>query len=61
MNNNSVEIVIRDCGRVGWLGIVMRGKYELYRTGIHYPQAMNAFYKCCQWMDDNEDVVGAQP
>ena len=39
------DIILRDCGSVGWLALIIEEGAEVYRTGIHYPTATEALEK----------------
>jgi hypothetical protein len=49
-----MDIILRDCGRVGWLGIIEQDGKELYRTGSHWPNPTAAYERVCRWLDDKE-------
>ena len=52
------DIILRDCGRVGWLGIIEQDGKEVYRTGKHhssYLTAMDAITLKMNSEDDHED------
>lgn len=55
MNTKDCDIILRDCGKVGWLGILKDplGR-EIYRTGNHQPTAGEALAKVKAW-------IGEQP
>jgi len=42
------ELIQRDCGTVGWLGVikVADSGQELYRTGVHCKTPLEAFERC---------------
>ena len=52
---NRYDIVLRNCGAVGWLGI-LRDEFgnELYRTGKHYPFAVDALQRVQDWIVEQE-------
>lgn len=37
------DIIVRDCGAVGFLGILTVNEVEIYRTGVHFDTAIKAF------------------
>jgi hypothetical protein len=48
------DIILRDCGSVGWLGVVERRGKELYRTGKHHPFAVDALEAVQEWLSNLE-------
>lgn len=46
-----MEIILRHCGRVGWIGIIIAGGKETYRTGIHYPSTQEALDQVRKFME----------
>jgi hypothetical protein len=44
-----MDINIRDCGRVGYLGIIAMVGREIYRTGEHHPTAAAALQAVEKW------------
>lgn len=45
-----MDIILRDCGRVGWLGIVMVNGSETYRTGKHHLNKESVLYAVDSWL-----------
>ena len=48
------QIVLTDCGKVGWLGMYMLDGRELYRTGAHQCDEFAAMLRVIEWAADNE-------
>lgn len=58
--NENVDIVLRYCGRIGWLGLVMNretGK-EMYRTGAHHTTDLLALDLCKSFVNVSVAVEG---
>lgn len=45
------DIILRDCGRVGWLPIIERDGKEIYR-GEHQDSAHRAMMMAEEWLDE---------
>ena len=46
------DIVLRYCGSVGWLGIIINEKgEESYRTGRHHKNRAMALRRCDEWLE----------
>lgn len=50
MDRSPYKIVLRDCGSVGHLGIVLKNGKEVYRTGKHWPTPEEASRKCIEML-----------
>ena len=48
------DIILRQCGPVGWLGIQMKDGEELYRTGRHFMFAVDALDAVQDWISDHQ-------
>lgn len=48
------DIILRDCGSVGWLGIVKdENGNEVYRTGKHHPSHLIALAATMGWLEEH--------
>lgn len=45
------DITLRNCGAVGWLGILVRDGKEVFRTGKHWPTAEEALTAVQLWIN----------
>ena len=50
-----IDIILRDCGGVGWLGILMKDGEEIYRTGKHHMMQLDALMAVNRWKDKNTE------
>ena len=48
------DIILRDCGSVGWLGLVEQKGVELYRTGKHYASVFDCLNRVQEWIEENQ-------
>lgn len=50
-----MDIILRDCGRTGWIGIVTVKDKEQYRTGKHYPYKDECLCAVNEWLNEREE------
>ena len=48
-----MDIVLRNCGAVGWLGLLMIDGKEIYRTGNHHRTKLLALGAVEDWIEVN--------
>lgn len=46
------DIIVRYCGKIGFIGILVVNEKEVFRTGKHYLTAEKAFNKVQDMKDD---------
>jgi hypothetical protein len=49
-----MDIILRHCGSVGWLGIVEENGVETYRTGKHHPCKFAALAAVDYWIEQEK-------
>lgn len=55
ISDHSFDTILRDCGSVGWLGILVKDGKEIYRTGKHYMMQLDCLFAVNKWKDKNID------
>lgn len=51
-----MDITLRDCGFIGWLGLYIVNGKEIYRTGRHHKSAQLALEQVQKWLSAQEEV-----
>jgi hypothetical protein len=54
-----MDTIIRDCGRVGYLGIIEQAGKEVYRTGKHHPTEAAALQAVEKWRADHGEEISS--
>lgn len=45
------DVILRDCGGAGWLGILIMDGVEVHRTGKHWAMQADALMAVNRWSD----------
>ena len=54
-----MDIIIRYCGRVGYLGIIEKAGKEVYRTWNHHRTAEEALQSVEEWRADHGEEISS--
>ena len=57
LRKRNLDIILRYCGAIGWLGIVVdqNSHIEEYRTGKHQPSSEVALNRVQTWIRENAE------